>query len=106
MVRYTQEKIDAVVSDAADIGIAAAAKKHKVSTQAIYGWRKRKLKTWSVSTGEGSPVVEKVADYLTHTASQENRLLRQLLAAREQEIAVLRECLASSNGALVSIVAK
>jgi transposase-like protein len=53
MIRYTEDKKASVVADAERYGVNHAAKKHKVSTQAVYIWRKAANSNGSAVSGTG-----------------------------------------------------
>lgn len=41
--RFTEEQMVAILREADRIPVAEVARKHKISEQTLYGWRKRKL---------------------------------------------------------------
>ena len=77
--RFTEEQMVAVLREADRSSVAETAKKHKVSEQTIYAWRKH--------IGELSPQDIKRLRAL----EGENARLKKLLAERELAIDVLKE---------------
>ena len=77
--RFTEEQMVAVLREADRTSIAETAKKHKVSEQTIYAWRKH--------FGELSPQDIKRLRAL----EGENARLKKLLAERELAIDVFKE---------------
>ena len=76
--RFTDEQMVAILREADRTSVAEAAKKHKVSEQTIYAWRKH--------FGELAP-----ADVKRLKALTENAKLKKLLAERDLEIDVMKE---------------
>lgn len=77
--RFTEEQMVAVLREADRSSVAETAKKHKVSEQTIYAWRKH--------FGELTPSDIKHLKAL----ESENARLKKLLAERDLDIEVLRE---------------
>jgi putative transposase len=77
--RYSDEQIVRILREADKAPIAEVAKRHGVSEQSIYGWRKR--------FGDmGSDDVKQLK-----TLVQENARLKKLLAEGDLEIEVMKE---------------
>ncbi len=77
--RYSDEQIVRILREADKVPIAEVAKRHGVSEQSIYSWRKR--------FGDmGSDEVKHLK-----TEEQENARLKKLLAERDLEIEVMKE---------------
>lgn len=77
--RFSEEQMVAILREADRSSVTEVAKKHKVSEQAIYGWRKR--------FGELQP-----ADIKRLRALEaENSKLKRLLAERDLEIETMKE---------------
>jgi putative transposase len=77
--RYSNEQIVRILREADKAPIAEVAKRHGVSEQNIYGWRKR--------FGEmGTDEVKNLK-----ALEQENARLKKLLAERDLEIEVMKE---------------
>lgn len=77
--RYSDEQIVRILREADKAPIAEVAKRHGVSEQSIYGWRKR--------FGEmGTDEVKNLK-----ALEQENSRLKKLLAERDLEIEVMKE---------------
>jgi len=77
--RFTDEQMVAVLREADRTSVAETAKKHKVSEQTIYAWRKH--------FGELAPNDVKRLKSL----EAENAKLKKLLAERDLDIEVLKE---------------
>ena len=78
-VRFTEEQIVAILREADRTPVAEVAKKHKVSEQTIYNWRRH--------FGALDP-----ADIKRLRALEaENAKLKRLLAERDLEIDVMKE---------------
>ena len=77
--RFSEEQMVAILREADATSVAATAKKHKVSEQTIYGWRKH--------FGELTPSDVK----RLRTLEAENARLKKLLAERDLDISVLKE---------------
>ena len=77
--RFTDEQIVQIVRESQAHGVPETAKKHKVSEQSIYIWKRR----------FGSMDQSQVAE-LKKTQS-ENARLKKLLAERDLEIEVMKE---------------
>jgi len=77
--RYSDEQIVRILREADKAPIAEVAKRHGVSEQSIYSWRKR--------------FGEMGSDEVKHLKSleQENARLKKLLAERDLEIEVMKE---------------
>ena len=77
--RYSDEQIVRILREADKAPIAEVAKRHGVSEQSIYGWRKR--------FGEmGTDEIKNLK-----ALEQENARLKKLLAERDLEIEVMKE---------------
>ena len=77
--RYSEEQIVRILREADRDPVAEVAKRHGVSEQSIYGWRKR--------FGEfGVDEVRKLKE-----VESENARLRKLLVERDLEIAAMKE---------------
>ena len=77
--RFSEEQMVAILREADRTSVAVVAKKHKVSEQTIYSWRKH--------FGELSPSDVKRLRAL----ETENARLKKLLAERDLDISVLKE---------------
>ena len=77
--RFSEEQMIAILREAERTTVAEAAKKHKVSEQTIYAWRKH--------FGELAPSDVKRLKAL----ESENARLKRLLAERDLDISVLKE---------------
>jgi putative transposase len=77
--RFSEEQMVAILREADRTSVAEAAKKHKVSEQTIYAWRKH--------FGELAPTDVKRLKAL----EAENNRLKKLLAERDLDIEVLKE---------------
>jgi putative transposase len=77
--RYTDEQIVAMLRETDREPVAVVAKRHKVSEQAIYTWRKR--------FGSFQPDDVRRLKQL----EQENGRLKKLVAERDLEIEVMKE---------------
>lgn len=77
--RYSDEQIVRILREADKAPVAEVAKRHGVSEQSIYGWRKR----------FGEMDVSDVKSL--KTLEQENARLKKLLAERDLEIEVMKE---------------
>jgi putative transposase len=77
--RFTDEQMVAILREADRSSVAEVTKKHKVSEQTIYAWRKH--------FGELSPADVKRLKAL----EAENAKLKKLLAERDLDIDVLKE---------------
>jgi putative transposase len=77
--RFTDEQIVAILREADKGSVAAAAKRHGVSEQAIYTWRKR------FGTFDANDVRR------LRQLEAENSKLKKLVAERDLEIDVLKE---------------
>ena len=77
--RFTEEQMVAILREADRTTVAEAAKKHKVSDQTIYGWRKH--------FGGLEPADVKRLKAL----EAENAKLKKLLAERDLDIDLLKE---------------
>lgn len=77
--RYSDEQIVRILRETDKLPVAEVAKRHGVSEQSIYGWRKR--------FGEMN------TDDVKHLKAleQENARLKKLLAERDLEIEVMKE---------------
>lgn len=77
--RYSDEQIVRILREADKTPIAEVAKKHGVSEQSLYSWRKR-FSSMSVDDVKHLKQIE-----------QENARLKKLLAERDLEIEVMKE---------------
>jgi putative transposase len=77
--RFSEEQMVAILREADRTSVAETAKKHKVSEQTIYAWRKH--------FGELAPSDVKRLKSL----EAENAKLKKLLAERDLDIEVLKE---------------
>jgi putative transposase len=77
--RFTDEQMVAILREADRTSVAETAKKHKVSEQTIYGWRKH--------FGGLQPADVK----RLKTLEAENAKLKKLLAERDLDIDLLKE---------------
>lgn len=77
--RYSDEQIVRILREADKAPVAEVAKRHGVSEQSIYGWRKR----------FGEMDVSDVKNL--KTLEQENARLKKLVAERDLEIEVMKE---------------
>ncbi len=77
--RFTEEKMVRILREADQTSVAKAAKKHGVSEQTIYTWRKR-------FTGMEVADVKQLKK-----VEQENARLKKLLAERDLELEVMKE---------------
>lgn len=77
--RYSDEQIVRILREADKTPIAEVAKRHGVSEQSIYGWRKR-------FGNMGGDDVKQLK-----VLTQENARLKKLLAERDLEIEVMKE---------------
>ncbi len=77
--RFTEEKMVRILREADKTSVAKAAKKHGVSEQTLYTWRKR-FAGMEVADVKQLKKVE-----------QENARLKKLLAERDLELEVMKE---------------
>jgi putative transposase len=77
--RYSNEQIVRILRETDKQPVAEVAKRHGVSEQSIYGWRKR----------FGSMNSDDVKQF--KNLEQENARLKKLLAERDLEIEVMKE---------------
>ena len=77
--RFTEEQMVAILREADRTSVAEVAKKHKLSEQTLYAWRKR--------FGELEPVDVKRLRAL----ETENAKLKKLVAERDLEIETMKE---------------
>jgi len=77
--QFTDEKMVKILRDAEKTSVAAAAKKHGVSTASIYAWRKR---FHGVDAKDAKRIRE---------LERENARLKKLLAEKELGIEIMRE---------------
>jgi putative transposase len=77
--RFTDEQIVAILREADRTSVASAAKRHGVSEQAIYTWRKR-FGTFQADDVRRLKQLE-----------QENARLKKLVAERDLELEVMKE---------------
>src|SRR5690606_14109322 len=77
--RFTEEQMVAILREADRIPVAEVARKHKISEQTLYGWRKR--------FGELDPADVKRLREL----EAENAKLKRMVAEREMAIDTLKE---------------
>jgi len=79
MSRYSNEQIVRILREADKGPIAEVAKRHAVSEQSIYGWRKR-------FAGMAADDVKELKNL-----TQENGRLKKLLAERDLDIEIMKE---------------
>lgn len=77
--RFTDEQVVAILREADRSSVAEVAKKHKVSEQTIYGWRKH-------FNGLEPQDIKRLK-----ALEVENAKLKKLLAERDLEIDLMRE---------------
>ena len=77
--RFTDEQMVAILREADRSPIAEVAKKHKVSEQTVYTWRKR------------FGAMEAADAKRLKTLEAENNRLKKLVAERDLEIEVMKE---------------
>ena len=77
--RFSNEQIVRILREADKDPVPEVAKRHGVSEQSIYGWRKR-------FAGMGADDVKELKNL-----TQENARLKKLLAERDLEIEILKE---------------
>ena len=77
--RFSEEQMVAILREADRLTVAEVARKHKISEQTLYGWRKR--------FGEMDPVDVKRLREL----EAENAKLKRMVAEREMAIDTLKE---------------
>lgn len=77
--RFSDEQIVKILREAERENVPVVAKRHGVSEQSIYGWRKR-------FNGMGSEEVKRLKALET-----ENARLKKILAERDLEIEVMKE---------------
>ena len=77
--RYSNEQIVRILREADKDPVPEVAKRHGVSEQSIYGWRKR-------CTGMAVDEVKELKNL-----TQENARLKKLLAERDLEIEIMKE---------------
>jgi putative transposase len=77
--RFTDEQIVAILREADRTSVASASKRHGVSEQAIYTWRKR-FGTFQADDVRRLKQLE-----------QENARLKKLVAERDLELEVMKE---------------
>jgi len=77
--RFTEEQMVAIIREADRDGVPAVAKRHKVSEQTLYVWKKR--------FGAFQPDDVRRLKQLEH----ENARLKKLVAERDLEIEVMKE---------------
>jgi putative transposase len=77
--RFTDEQIVAILREADRTSVASAAKRHGVSEQALYTWRKR-FGTFQADDVRRLKQLE-----------QENARLKKLVAERDLELEVMKE---------------
>ena len=82
--RFSDERMVAVVREADREGVAVVAKRHGVSEQTIYAWRKR------------FGTVEATAVRRLKALEAENVRLKRLVAERDLEIEVMKEIAAKN----------
>lgn len=83
--RFTEEQMVAIIREADRDGVTSVAKRHKVSDQTLYTWKKR--------FGAFQPDDVRRLKQL----EQENARLKKLVAERDLEIEVMKE-IAAKNG--------
>ena len=77
--RFTEEQMVAIIREADREGVPAVARRHKVSEQTLYSWKKR--------FGAFQPDDVRRLKQL----EQENARLKKLVAERDLEIEVMKE---------------
>lgn len=77
--RFSEEQMVKILREADKVPVAEVAKKHGISDQTIYGWRRR--------YGALAPADVKRLRQLEH----ENTRLKKLVADRDLELDVMRE---------------
>jgi len=77
--RFTEEQMVKILREADKLPVAEVSKKHGISDQTIYGWRRR--------YGALAPADVKRLRQLEH----ENTRLKKLVADRDLELDVMRE---------------
>lgn len=77
--RFSDEKIVAIIRESTVHGVAETARKHKVTEQTIYQWKKR----------FGGLEVNQLAEL--KRLQQENSRLKKLVAERDLELEVMKE---------------
>jgi putative transposase len=77
--RFSEEQMVKILREADKVPVAEVAKKHGISDQTIYGWRRR--------YGTPAPADVKRLRQLEH----ENTRLKKLVADRDLELDVMRE---------------
>ena len=77
--RFSEEKMVKILREADKVPVAQVAKKHGVSEQTIYAWRKRFGKLDAVDVKR------------LRQLEQENAKLKKLVAERDLEIDVMKE---------------
>ena len=84
--RFSEEQMVKILREADKSPVAQVAKKHAVSEQTIYAWRKRFGKLEAVDVKR------------LRQLEQENGKLKKLVAERDLEIDVMKEVAAKKNG--------
>jgi putative transposase len=82
--RFTEEQMVSVICEADRDGVPAVAKRHKVSEQTLYTWRKR---FWAFQPDDVRRLKQ---------LEQENGRPKKLVAERDRDIEVMKELAAET----------